>query len=77
MARLPLRHAVATAAEVFRALLQEKYTGAVVFHCLDGVPKSVEYGRPRRIEIYELDVDPMEGLDSEPVSRAHSTTNNV
>lgn len=73
----PRHRALVSAAAVFHVIRIERYTGPVIVHCQDGVPKSVEYGRPRRIEIYESAENHTEGLDNPTAVVAHSTTMNT
>lgn len=69
-----------TSIETFLLWLQEqRFTGPVTIHCLDGVPRSAAFGPPKRVDFHApeparrgtphgkgLDKRPPQGADSGP-----------
>lgn len=70
--------AATTSVETFLLWIREqKLTGPITIHCLDGVPRSAHFGAPNRVDFYDpaparrgaphrkgLDTPPPQGADS-------------
>jgi hypothetical protein len=74
-----------TSVETFLLWLQsQRFTGPVTLHCLDGVPRSAQFGPPSRVDFYDPGPSPpapsppsrgapqRKGLDNPPPQDADS-----